>query len=137
MAHLFHIPVMGTCFTTDSPLRVAHWGIDSAISLVDDRMTEKIGLYYAQKYGLPYEKVSPSAEHAREKRIQLYLNLVNALVQKNFARVKKAPFTGESEKDFYFQLLPTEDPLRKRYLKMLQMPRGDARDAEENALSAE
>ena len=62
---------MGTCFTTDSPLRVAHWGIDSAISLVDDRMTEKIGLYYAQKYGLPYDKVSPSAEHAREKRTQL------------------------------------------------------------------
>lgn len=137
MSHLFHIPVMGTCFTTDSPLRVAHWGIDSAISLVDDRMTEKIGLYYAERYGLPYEKVSPSAEHAREKRIRLYLNLVNALVQKNFARVKEAPFTGKSEKDFYFQLLPTEDPLRMRYLQMLQMPAGDVRCAEEKFLSAE
>lgn len=34
--HTFHIPVMGLAFTIDSPLRVAHYGIDSVISIMDD-----------------------------------------------------------------------------------------------------
>jgi len=35
-AHSFHIPVMGLGFTADTPLKVSQYGIDSAISLVDD-----------------------------------------------------------------------------------------------------
>lgn len=38
----FHIPVMGNAFTIDSPLKVAHYGIDSVISLVDDILMEKM-----------------------------------------------------------------------------------------------
>ena len=34
--HSFHIPVMGLGFTIDTPLKVAHYGIDSVISIVDD-----------------------------------------------------------------------------------------------------
>ena len=34
--HTFHIPVMGTGFTLDTPLKVAHLGIDSVVSIVDD-----------------------------------------------------------------------------------------------------
>lgn len=135
MSHLFHIPVMGTCFTTDSPLRVAHLGIDSAISLVDDKLIERIGLDYAQKSKMPYTKVLSSKEHARSTRIQLYLDLVNALVQKNFTRVLREPFSGDSEKDLYFKLLPTQDPLRLRYEKMLKLPKGDVRLSEEKSLT--
>ena len=135
MPHLFHIPVMGTCFTTDSPLRVAHLGIDSAISLVDDKLIERIGLDYAQKSKMPYTKVPSSKEHARSARIQLYLDLVNVLVQKNFTRVLREPFSGDSEKDLYFKLLPTQDPLRLRYEKMLKLPKGDARLSEEKSFS--
>ena len=55
MPHHFYIPVMGTGFTADTPIRVSHLGIDSAISLVDDKLLERIGLYYAQKFAIPYE----------------------------------------------------------------------------------
>jgi hypothetical protein len=45
--HTFHIPVMGTGFTVDSPLRVARYGIDSVISLVDDTLLEAMRCKYA------------------------------------------------------------------------------------------
>src|SRR5574343_425334 len=38
--HTFHIPVMGLAFTIDSPVRVAQYGIDSVISIMDDRSEE-------------------------------------------------------------------------------------------------
>ncbi len=41
-AHSFHIPVMGIGYTVDTPLKVAQYGIDSVISLVDDILLEKL-----------------------------------------------------------------------------------------------
>lgn len=136
MPHQFHIPVMGTCFTSDSPIRVAHLGIDSAISLVDDRLLEQMGIFYAQSNGILYEKISAGTPHARELRIQNYLNLVHEIVQRNFARALAEPFDGRSDKCRYFRLLPTDDPLRVRFLKLLDMPAGTARDDEERSLTA-
>ncbi len=130
MPHFFHIPVMGTCFTTDTPLRVSHLGIDSAISLVDDRLLERIGTFYAKKMDIPYTVHSSSAKHARAKRIAEYLNLVHFLATRNFERVLAEPFNGNSDKDRYFKMLPTDDPLRKRYLQMLSMPDGVLRTSE-------
>lgn len=126
---------MGTCFTADTPLRVSHLGIDSAISLVDDRLLERIGLLYAKKFELPYATRSSSESHARAFRIREYLNLVHFLSNENFRRTLAAPFDGKSDKDRYFQMLPTEDPLRKRYLQMLSQPKGPARESEESSLS--
>ena len=40
--HSFHIPVMGTGFTIDTPLKVARYGISSVISLVDDVLIEQV-----------------------------------------------------------------------------------------------
>ena len=40
--HSFHIPVMGTGFMIDAPLRVAKYGISSVISLVDDVLIEQM-----------------------------------------------------------------------------------------------
>ena len=40
--HSFHIPVMGIGFTIDTPLKVAQYGMDSVISLVDDILIEKL-----------------------------------------------------------------------------------------------
>ena len=36
--HTFHIPVMGLAYTIDSPIRVAHYGISSVISIADDEL---------------------------------------------------------------------------------------------------
>ena len=45
-SHTFHIPVMGIGFTIDTPIKVAHLGISSVISLVDDILIEKIRKHY-------------------------------------------------------------------------------------------
>ena len=42
LIHSFHIPVMGTGHSVDTPIRVAPFGISSVISLVDDLLLEKI-----------------------------------------------------------------------------------------------
>ncbi len=52
--HKFHIPVMGTGHSADTPIRVAHFGISSVISLVDDILLETIRKYYCQRFNLPY-----------------------------------------------------------------------------------
>ena len=39
--HTFYIPVMGTAFTADSPLKVAHYGINTVIALADDVLLER------------------------------------------------------------------------------------------------
>lgn len=137
MPHRFYIPVMGTCFTTDTPLRVSHLGIDSAISLVDDKLLEQIGTAYARKNGIPYGKVLPGTAHARAERIRRYLNLVNLLAKRNFSRVLESPFNGCSEKDRYFKFLPTEDSLRVRYAQMMGLPPGEFRTNEENFLTGQ
>ena len=40
--HTFHIPVMGTAFTADSALKVAHYGINTVIALADDVLLERL-----------------------------------------------------------------------------------------------
>ena len=47
--HTFHIPVMGTAFTADTPLKVAQFGIDSVIALADDVLLERLRKLYAEK----------------------------------------------------------------------------------------
>lgn len=53
--HQFHIPVMGIGFTIDSPIRVAHLGISSVVSIVDDLLLEKVRKHYSTLYQLPYQ----------------------------------------------------------------------------------
>ena len=52
MVHKIHIPVMGICYTADTPIRVAHLGITSVISLVDDGLLEEYRMAYAERLGL-------------------------------------------------------------------------------------
>jgi hypothetical protein len=40
---------MGLAYTIDSPIRVAHFGISSVISITDDELTEKMRAYYCAK----------------------------------------------------------------------------------------
>ncbi len=50
--HSFHIPVMGTGFSLDTPLRVARFGISSVMSLVDDALIERLRRHYAKAAGI-------------------------------------------------------------------------------------
>jgi hypothetical protein len=47
--HTFHIPVMGTSFTVDTPLKVARYGISSVVSLVDDVLVEQMRRFHSER----------------------------------------------------------------------------------------
>jgi len=82
--HNFHIPVMGLAYTIDSPIRVAQFGIDSVISIVDDELTEKMRAFYSRKFEFDYCEISQKITDYRAKRITAYLNLVQNIVTKKF-----------------------------------------------------
>lgn len=113
--HLFHIPVMGTGHSIDTPIRVAHLGIHSVISIVDDMLCEKIRKHYCKEFNLPYQNIPTSAHDGRAKRITAYLNTVADIVEEKFEDLKSMDFFEGSEKDRYFHLLSDENPLRKIY----------------------
>ncbi len=116
--HLFHIPVMGTGHSIDSPIRLAHLGINSVISVVDDLLLEKIRKYYCGLHDLPYQNIPRTAPDGRAKRVTAYLELVNQIVQKQFVALCNLPMFQNSEKDQYFRLLPDHHPLKKSYLNL-------------------
>ncbi len=116
--HTFHIPVMGTGFTIDTPLRIARFGIASVISIGDDILIEQMRQLHCEKNGLTFTPIKRSEEDYRAKRITTYLNLVHTLVQKQTAELAAGPFEPGSEITRYFELLP-QSPLRQAYREML------------------
>lgn len=122
--HTFHIPVMGTGFTIDSPLKVAKYGISSVISLVDDTLIEQMRKFYAEKFGEPYIPVEKSDPDRRARRVTEYLNLLDKLVKKQFEELRDSAFEVGSEIHKYFELLPEASALKKIYLHMMTLPEG-------------
>jgi len=116
-AHTFHIPVMGTGFTIDTPLKVAKYGISSVISLVDDTLVEQIRKFHCGKSGEPYQEIKSGDEDARARRITAYLNLLDTLVNRQVAALRSSPFDQGSEITRYFEMLP-DNPAKAAYLKM-------------------
>lgn len=116
--HTFHIPVMGTGFTIDTPLKVAKFGISSVISLVDDVLIEQMRKFHAERSGEPYETVTDQDEDSRAHRITLYLNLVFRLVQRQIQDLKASPFSPDSDIVRYYELLPDVAP-KRLYKEML------------------
>ncbi|MCG6947039.1 MAG: hypothetical protein LJE87_17035 [Deltaproteobacteria bacterium] len=116
--HSFHIPVMGTGFTIDTPLRVAKYGISSVIPVVDDVLVEQVRKFHCEKHGEPYEEIPNSDQDARALRITAYLNLVDRLVRPQVEELQASPFEDGSEITRYFEMLP-ETPLKRAYDEML------------------
>ncbi len=116
--HTFHIPVMGIGFTIDTPLKVSHLGINSAISLVDDILLEKLRKVYCTKFEIAYNEITESIEDFRAKRITSYLNLVNQLVDKKFEDLKNntALYSGELKQ--YINLLPETSTLKQQFKEL-------------------
>ncbi len=117
--HTFHIPVMGTGFTIDTPIKVAKYGISSVISLVDDTLIEQMRKFYAKLYKEDYREIKKGDPDHRARRITEYLNLVDRIVKKQISDLKVSAFETGSEITKYFELLPDTSPFKKIYQKML------------------
>ncbi|MDP3979956.1 MAG: hypothetical protein Q8Q33_00930 [Chlamydiota bacterium] len=116
--HTFHIPVMGTGFTIDTPLRLAKYGISSVVSLVDDLLIEQMRKYHSEKNGIPYAEISDQEEDKRAKRITTYLDMMDDLVKKQVKQLQSEEFIPGSDITRYFEMLP-ETPLKRVYHEML------------------
>ncbi len=118
--HSFHIPVMGIGFTIDTPLKVAHLGIDSVISLVDDILLEKLRKMYCQKSDLPYSEITDKNEDFRAKRITSYLNLIHKLTEEKVYQLKSKTSEYHSDLKQYFNLLPDTSLLKSQFKSLLK-----------------
>lgn len=112
--HTFHIPVMGLAFTIDSPIRVAQYGIDSVISIMDDDLIEKMTAFYAEKFKHPYEEISQKVEDFRAKRITNYLNLLDTVVTQKFESFKAELLETRSKLEDFMATLPSTSELKVR-----------------------
>ncbi len=106
---------MGIGFTIDTPLKVAQYGIDSVISLVDDVLLEKLRKLYCGRYKLPFQEISEDCEDFRAKRITSYLNMINRLAEKKFAALKKSAIDMSADFKEYLQLLPDGSKLKEEF----------------------
>jgi hypothetical protein len=119
-AHTFHIPVMGIGFTIDSPLKVAQFGIDSVISLVDDILLEKLRKMYSEKFEIPYTEITDKIEDFRAKRITSYLNMMSDLVDKKFEALKHSTHEKSEELKAYINMLPSGSLIKEEFNKVTE-----------------
>lgn len=127
--HDFHIPVMGTGFTIDTPLRVARFGISSVVSLVDDHLAEQMRRYHSEREGLEYAPIDRKEPESRSRRLTAYLNLLDKLVAQQSATLRAEAFEAGTEITRYFDLLPDESPLKRDY-HVMQATRDEQRRLE-------
>ena len=110
--HSFHIPVMGIAYTVDTPVKVAHLGLDSVIFISDDVLLEKLRKFYTSKFNLPYIEITRKAIDSRAKRITAYLNLIKKLAEKNLNEL----ISSSTDVKKYFNLLPDTSSLKQKFI---------------------
>lgn len=146
LIHKIHIPVMGVCYTADTPIRVAHLGLTSVIPLVDDGLLEEYRMAYGERLGVDVG----SPQTTRIGRIRAYLDFVADEVSRKFEWIcgmRLARCVGDggvpcsgatcvdlTEKDRYFLMLPADSPLRAEYERVCGM-RGLSRVSAEMELT--
>jgi len=118
--HTFHIPVMGTGFTIDAPIKVAKYGISSVVSLVDDILVENMREYYSKKLNLPFKGISDKIEDFRAKRFTEYLNLMDEIVTEKFNELKNSYHKNIDEIHKYIDMLPDAISLKDEFNKLIE-----------------
>jgi hypothetical protein len=134
MSHTFHIPVLGLAFSIDTPLKVARYGISSTVSIVDDELIERMRKYHCQQNSLEYAPIAKTEHDSRARRITSYLNLLNKLVNEQFAKLKQEPFAAGADIKRYFKLLSDQSVLKQGYDLLGDYEQGEAKSLFENIL---
>jgi hypothetical protein len=135
--HTFHIPVMGLAFTIDSPIKVARFGINSVISIIEDKLIELMRKHYYQEIQKPYIPITSKEDDYRAKRITDYLNLVNTIIKDQFEKLRTSAFETGTEIVKYFEMLPANSVLRLAYEKMKKAENGLEKKALEEYLRSQ
>ena len=133
--HTIHIPVMGTGFSIDTPIRVAPFGISSVMSIMDDMLIEKVREHYCKKFNIEFTPIARWSKDSRAQRITAYINTVREIVQIKFKEIKSLPFFESNDKEKYFKMLPDISPLKVAYNRLHKMPPGKKRDKAGNSLA--
>lgn len=118
--HNFHIPVMGISFTIDSPVKVACYGINSALSIIEDNLIEMMRKYYYQENNEIYVPIEKHEENYRVRRITDYLNLMHRNIHSKLENLRNSAFDAGSDIVKYFEMLPEESGLKAKYLQFLK-----------------
>ncbi len=119
-SHTFHIPVMGTAFTADSALKVAHYGINTVIALADDVLLERLRKYYSGLNNLFYEEIKNNTKDYRADRITSYLNMVNKITSSKFEEFTTTTKDKFEEVKKYFAMLPDTSEVKKEFNKLIE-----------------
>ena len=117
MVHSFHIPVLGLAFSIDTPLKVAHYGITSVVSIVDDELIERMREFHCGQSKIPYIPISKNEPDFRAKRITAYLNMLDLLVSRNTEAIRIEQFDIGKAIDQYFEFLPENSILKALFWK--------------------
>jgi hypothetical protein len=131
--HQFHIPVMGLSFTLETPLKVARFGISSAVSVMSDQLLEDIRQHHTALNNLPFEPIDEKHPDRRAARITAYLNMLQDILDMQMEAIKIQAFGQGNDIDTYFELLPNNAPLKQKYELMLST-KGEARKVLETEL---
>src|SRR5688572_20456366 len=132
--HTFHIPVMGIAFTIDSPIKVAHFGINSSLSIIEDNLVEVMRKYYYQHINEPYVPILAKMNNSRSQRITDYLNLMQRIVASNVGKLKSSAFETGSDIVKYFEMLPESNMLNRKYREWVSMPNSIEKEMAEKSL---
>lgn len=119
--HTFHIPVLGLCYTVDTPVKVARYGISSVVSIIEDELIEKMREYHCGQADEEYLAITNRDEDYRARRVTAYLNLLDRIVKRQMKELRMQPFAPGSDIVKYFELLPETHPLKKLYDDMLAL----------------
>lgn len=111
---------MGIGYTIDTPIKVAHLGIASAISLVDDILVERMREFYSTKYNLPFSAINNKIEDFRAKRITAYLDTVNIIVNQKYQDFKSALTEKRNELNRFLSLLPDTSELKLKLNQIIE-----------------
>mgnify|MGYP000580632388 FL=1 len=118
--HTFHIPVMGTAFTADSPLKVAHYGINTVIALADDVLLERLRKYYSDLNDIYYDEIKNNTVDYRAERITAYLDVVNKIVSDKFDEFTTSTKDKFEEIKKYFAMLPDSSDVKREFNKLIE-----------------
>ncbi len=124
MPHTFHIPVLGLAYSVDTPVKVAHLGISSVTSVVDDFLLERMRKFHTEKEGWEYIPISIKEKGYRSKRVTAYLDTMLRIINGKTEALKNESFAQKGNLTRYYELLPDTSALKSSYLRYTQMPEG-------------